>query len=120
MFRPKLFELCDNFEQLISVNSSQRPIVQHLEDTIKKNQLRDLFNLGVLLDSILEIDKSSLVNQQNENNENVNVANFILACQKAKSVEELLDHNYLIHGFFEHYLILFLKKKFFFRFNKSF
>lgn len=113
MLRPKLFELCDNFDQLTLATNNQKPIVQHLEDTIKKNQRRDLFNLGVLFDSILGIDKLSL--SKNNDTNIVNAISFISACKSAKSVEDLLDHKYLIHGIFSNlnFIVYYILKNFF-------
>lgn len=98
LYRPKLLELCDDFEQLTSAGN-QKSTTQHIEDTILKNQRRDLFYLGVLLDSILEMEKSSPLDYE-ANSDNISVTNFITLCQSAKSVEELVDHKYLIHGNF--------------------
>lgn len=100
ILRPLLIELCEEFDRLINPGTSN---VQHERESLVKQQRKDLFCLGSLLDGILgpkEISVCAESQSPDYSSSNPDAVDFIAACQTAKNVEQLADHKYLIQGSF--------------------
>ena len=91
-FSPQLLILSEEFERLTTRSSTceaENPTADKTPQLLK-DQRKDLFSLGTLLDTVRDnsISKSPSA-------ASTNVQDFVALCQNAKSIDQLVDHKYL-------------------------